>query len=71
MTRKVTSNIDGFKAVIKNIDTDNFVASEAKGQIEYTSTLDGALCFYDEYDAESVLEGLNSQYPDCFSLIEL
>ena len=58
----------GFCASIKNITQNTFVTEEMNGSVWY-GPMEDRLLFYDEAEAEAVLELLNDIYADCFSLI--
>ncbi len=62
---------NGLAFAIKNIDKGTWFVSDGRGRVTHTKTLDKACLFYDEDEAESVNEGLNSKMPDCYQLINL
>lgn len=59
-----------YKAIIKNITKNTYIQEEKNGVVKETKDQNKALVFFDECDAESVLELVNSNYPDCYQLIE-
>lgn len=57
--------------IIKNITKDLWVKEENNGRIKHTEDENKAMLFYDEEDAESLLEYLNSFFPDFYTLLKM
>ena len=57
-----------YRASILNITTGLWVSSEKNGVVEYSGEEDRML-LYDEAEAEGLLEQLNDEMSDCFTLI--
>lgn len=59
-----------YSGYIKNITTGLWIESEKSGQVTYTSKLEDRLIFHEEWEAVSLLEFLNDNLSDCFTLYE-
>ena len=59
---------EAFCASIMDITTGAYVTEETKGTIKLGSYAE-RLLFYDEMEAEAILQMLNENYADCFTLV--
>lgn len=59
------------KYIIKNISKGTFISDETNGKVKHTRKEINAVVFFDEMEAETVLEFLNDTYSDCYTLIDL
>ena len=55
-----------YQASIKNLTRGTWLKSERNGKTTFTRDADKRLIFYDEYDAESILEMLEYCSPSCY-----
>lgn len=58
-------------SVIKNIDKNTWLSGEENGKVSHSKDLGKAILFSDENDAETTLEYLNEEKPDCYTLMPI
>lgn len=60
-----------YKAIIKNLETQQWLREERNGEVFHTHEADQALVFSSELKADSMLENLNESYQDAYLIEEI
>lgn len=60
-----------YKAIIKNLETQQWLMKERNGDVFHTNEADQALVFSSELKADSMLENLNESFPDEYLIEEI